>query len=744
MYRFKHILVLATILMALSFNTRIMAYTPPDEGMWLPMFVERLNYVDMQKKGLKLTAEELYSINNSSLKDAIVGLAAGSAPGGYFCTGEIVSDQGLLFTNHHCGFNYIQEHSTIDKDYLTNGFWAMSLEEELPNEGLTASFLVRMDDVTKRVLEALSDTMSEETRAMKIAEVSEEIQKENANDGKYDCVVKPFFGGNEFYLFVYQTYKDVRLVGTPPSSVGKFGGDTDNWMWPRHTGDFSVFRVYSAPDGSPAAYSKNNVPLKPKHFLPVSIKGVQKNDYAMVWGYPGSTDRFLTSWGVNAAITQTNPTTVQIRDLKLRIMKEDMNSDPKINLMYAAKHAGTANYWKYYIGQTRGLKRLGVLEEKQAQEAAFTQWLDQDASRKEKYGDALNLIVDGYRALDPYNVPLTYLNEAVFQGPEIITLAMRSGMLMETMQKLKDAKGDEKKKLEESVKKYLDRLRKRGEDFFKDYNMATDKKLFAGMMEMYYKNVPKDMQMDAFAIVDEKYKGDVKRWTDDVYNKSIFCDMARLEAFLKDPSLKALQKDPAVLIATSARAFANQLYGAQAEMQSKIERGNRLYIAGLRQMNPSKKWAPDANSTMRVTYGSVLDYYPADAVHYNLFTTLSGVMEKEDPSNDEFIVDPKLKALYEKKDFGRYGSKINGRDDLVTCFLTTNDITGGNSGSPVINANGELIGLAFDGNWEAMSGDIAFEPQLQRTICADVRYVLFVIEKMGGCTRLINEMKIVE
>jgi hypothetical protein len=673
-----------------------------------------------------------------------VGLAAGSAPGGYFCTGEIVSDQGLLFTNHHCGFNYIQEHSTIDKDYLTNGFWAMSLEEELPNEGLTASFLVRMEDVSKRMLEALSDTMSEETRAMKIAEVSEDIQKENSSEGKYDCVVKPFFGGNEFYLFVYQTYKDVRLVGTPPSSIGKFGGDTDNWMWPRHTGDFCVFRVYAAPDGSPATYSKNNVPLKPKHFLPVSIKGVQKNDYAMVWGYPGTTDRFLTSWGVNAAITQTNPTTVQIRDLKLRIMKEDMNADPKINLMYAAKHAGTANYWKYYIGQTRGLKRLGVLEEKQAQEAAFTQWLDQDASRKAKYGDALNLIVDGYRALDPFNVPMTYMSEAVFQGPEIISLAMRSGMLMETMKKMKEAKGEEKKKLEESVKKYVDRLRKRGDDFFKDYNMSTDKKLFAGMMEMYYKNVAKDMQMDAFAIVDAKYKGDVKRWADDVYNKSIFCDKARLEAFLNDPSLKVLEKDPAVLIALSARAYANQMYDAQAELQSKIERGNRLYIAGLREMNPAKKIAPDANSTMRVTYGSVLDYYPADAVHYNLFTTLSGVMEKEDPSNAEFIVDPKLKELYEKKDFGRYGSKINGRDDLVTCFLTTNDITGGNSGSPVINANGELIGLAFDGNWEAMSGDIAFEPQLQRTICADVRYVLFVIEKMGGCTRLINEMKIVE
>jgi hypothetical protein len=643
MKRFKHLLLAATLCVAVFFNLNVMAFNPPDEGMWLPMFVERLNYVDMQKKGLKLTAEELYSINHSSLKDAIVGLAAGSAPGGYFCTGEIVSDQALLFTNHHCGFNYIQEHSTIDKDYLTNGFWAMSLQEELPNEGLTASFLVKMEDVTKRMLEALSDTMSEETRNNKIADVSEEIQKENAENGKYDCVVKPFFGGNEFYLFVYLTYKDVRLVGTPPQSIGKFGGDTDNWMWPRHTGDFSVFRVYAAPDGSPATYSKENVPLKPKHFLPVSIKGVQKNDYAMVWGYPGNTDRFLTSWGVNAAITQTNPTTVQIRDLKLKLMKEDMNADPKINLMYAAKHAGTANYWKYYIGQTRGLKRLGVMEEKQEQEAAFSEWVKQNPQRKEKYGDALNLIIDGYRALDPYNIPMTYMSEALFQGPEIVSIAMRAISLKGNYEKLKEAKDADKAQIEKSIQSGLDRLRKRGEDFFKDYNMSTDKKMFIGLLGMYYKNVPKEMQADIFSFVDKKYKGDIARWADDVYEKSIFSSKEKLEAFLAKPSLKALEKDPALKIALSARTFAMQMYGMQGELQSKIDRGNRLYIAGLLEMAPDKKFAPDANSTMRVTYGSVLDYYPADAVHYNLFTTLSGVMEKEDPSNAEFIVDPKLK-----------------------------------------------------------------------------------------------------
>ena len=484
----------------------------PDEGMWLPMFVERLNYVDMQKMGLKLTAQELYSVNNSSLKDAIVGLAAGSAPGGYFCTGEIVSDQGLVFTNHHCGFNNLQEHSSVEHDYLKDGFWAMSYDEELPNEGLTASFLYRMEDVTAKVKATLTDDMTEEARAEAIDKISHEIQKEASENGKYDPIVKSFFGGNEFYLFVYQTYRDVRLVGAPPSSVGKFGGDTDNWMWPRHTGDFCIFRIYTAPDGSPANYSKSNIPMKPKHHLPVSIKGIQKDDYAMIWGYPGSTDRFLTSFGVQLAIDESNPTTVNIRDLKLRLMKEDMDADPRINIMYAAKYAGTANYWKYFIGQTRGLKRLKVVQEKQATESALMNWIDQSAERKAKYGEAMQMIKQGYHDLKATNLNSVYLSEAVVQGPEIILFSMRSSGLVDLLKAADKAKGEDKVKAEEKLKGAIARLQKRAADFYKDFNLGTDKKLFAGLLGMYYKNIPQEQQPKAFVKMVDKYDGDFNKW----------------------------------------------------------------------------------------------------------------------------------------------------------------------------------------------------------------------------------------
>ncbi|MGC8865739.1 MAG: S46 family peptidase [Bacteroidales bacterium] len=737
-------ILLALVLTMGIYQTQAFPVALPDEGMWLPMFVDRLYYTDLQKKGLKLTPEELYSINHSSLKDAVVGLAAGSQPEGYFCTGEIVSDQGLVFTNHHCGYSYIQEHSTLENDILTNGFWAMSFEEELPNPGLTASILVRMEDVTRRVLEHVTPDMSEDAREEAISKAMEEIKKEASENGKYNCTVKSFFFGNEFYLFVYQTYLDVRLVGTPPSSIGKFGGDTDNWMWPRHTGDFSIFRIYTAPDGSPAPYSKDNVPLKPKHFLPISLKGVQKDDYAMIWGFPGSTDRFMTSWGVEQAINETNPTIVKIRDLKLKIMKEDMDADPRINLMYAAKYAQTSNYWKYFIGQTRGLKRLNVAEQKRKIEDQFLKWAGQNPERQAQYGEALEFIRQGMRQQAPYVIPQTYMMEAVFQGPEILLFAMRTSGLYDLLEKAEKAKGSEKEELDKKITATIERIKKRAADFYKDYNAPTDQKLFAGLMQLYYNNVGQQYRPDIFQRLEKKYKGDFNRWAEEVYSKSIFASQEKLNEFLAHPSAKKMAKDPAFDMAAKVRSYYMGLMAQNTEPEKIMNKGYRLFVDGLRQMNPEKFYAPDANSTLRMTYGSVLDYYPADAVHYDLVTTLTGVMEKEDPSNPEFVVDAKLKELYEKKDFGRYGVEINGKKDIITCFLTNTDITGGNSGSPVINANGQLIGIAFDGNWEAMSGDIAFEPNLQRTISVDIRYVLFIIDKLGGCQRLIDELNIVQ
>ncbi len=740
---FIKILIFAEFLI-ISLQTQVFAAVLPDEGMWLPMFVERLYFTDLQKKGLKLTPDELYHINHSSLKDAVVGLAAGSQPEGYFCTGEIVSDQGLVFTNHHCGYSYIQEHSTLENDILTHGFWAMSFEEELPNPGLTASILVRMEDVTRRVLENVTDDMDENAREEAIEKASEEIKKEASENGKYNCTVKSFFFGNEYYLFVYQTYLDVRLVGTPPNSIGKFGGDTDNWMWPRHTGDFSIFRIYTAPDGSPAPYSKENVPLKPRHFLPISLKGVQKDDYAMIWGFPGSTDRFMTSWGVEQAINQTNPTIVKIRDLKLKIMKEDMDADPRIQLMYAAKYAQTSNYWKYFIGQTRGLKRLNVAEKKRIIEDQFLKWASKDPERQAKYGDALNLIQQGMRQQAPYVLPQTYLMEAIFQGPEILLFAMRSSGLRDLLEKAKTAKGEQKQELDKKIAATLERIKKRAADFYKDFNPSTDKKLFAGLLQLYYQNVGPEFRPDIFQRLEKKHQGSFNKWAEEVFTKSNFASQEKFNEFLANPSLKKLDKDPVFEIAMKVRPFYMDILDQNNQAEKVINKGYRLFVDGLRQMNPDKFYAPDANSTLRMTYGSVLDYYPADAVHYDLVTTLTGVLEKEDPNNPEFEVDPKLKELYEKKDFGRYGVEINGRKDIITCFLSNTDITGGNSGSPVMNADGHLIGIAFDGNWEAMSGDIAFEPNLQRTISVDIRYVLFIIEKLGHCTRLIDEVKIIE
>ena len=709
------------VLITIGFGPAVKA----DEGMWLPLFVERLNYVDMEKMGLHLTPDEIYSINHSSLKDAVIIFGGG-------CTGEIVSPEGLIFTNHHCGYSAIQSHSTIEHDYLTDGFWAMSKKEELPNEGLKAKFLVRIEDVTDKVLAEITDDMTEKERSAKVSETGKKISDEATKDTHYDAYVRGFFGGNEYYLFVYEVFKDIRLVGAPPSSIGKFGADTDNWMWPRHTGDFSIFRVYTAPDGKPAKYSEENVPLKSKYYLPVSIGGVKKGDFAMIMGYPGGTERYLSSWGVQLDIEESNPTIVSIRDKKLKIMREYMDADDAVRIKYATKYAHTSNYWKYYIGQTKGLKRLKVYDKKRKQEQEFAAWVNADPDRKAKYGKALELMEEGVNDLKKCNKTSIYLNEAIGRGSEILMYAHRFDKLKEM---LKD-----KKKNAEAIDQQISALKAGIDKHFKDYYQPIDQQLLGATLDMYYNNVPREQQPKMLEEIHHQYKGDFYAYADEVFDESIFSSPEKVNAFLKKPKLKTLEKDPALNLVNAFFESLPELRTCLTNANSKITKGERLYIAGLREMYPNKKFYPDANFTMRLTYGQVLDYYPADAVHYDYVTTLKGVMEKEDPSNWEFVVPEKLKQLYENKDFGPYGE--DGK--MIVCFLTNNDITGGNSGSPVINGYGELIGLAFDGNWEAMSGDIAFEPELQRTICVDARYVLFIIDKYAGAKNIIDELTIVK
>lgn len=717
--------------------------TKPDEGMWIPIWIEKFNYPDMVRLGFKLKADEVYSNTNPSIKDAIVGLGADQykPSQGFFCSGVIVSPQGLVFTNHHCGYDAVQQVSTLEHDYLTNGFWATKLEEEIPIDEMTMSFVVRIEDVTGRVLKNVNDSMSLSARDKAIRKAIKEIENEASEKGKYDVVVKPVFEGNEYYLHVYETYKDIRLVGAPPSAIGKFGGDTDNWMWPRHTGDFSIFRIYTASDGSPADYSENNIPLKPKKYLPVSIKGVEKNDFAMIFGFPGSTNRYITSHGVDQAINQNNPLIVNIRDKKLSIMKSYMNQDPKIKLQYSSKYAQTSNYWKYFIGQTKGLKRWDVYDRKKELESQFMNWVQQDATRQQKYGTCLQEIENSYNLLANYNKTMTYIQEALLQGPEFIYFGFDLLQLYSVLKNMENASKDEKAKIEGNAKLIAKNLNEKAEKHFKDYNSTVDKDIFIAMFEMYLKDVPKDQQISAINTLEKKYKGDLKKWADDIYNKSILVDQTRFNNFLQNPNLKTLENDLGFQITTSTLTSLRSMWQEISKAEDLQSEGYRKYIAGLLEMMPNKAFYPDANSTMRMTYGTVQDYYPADAVHYNYVTTLNGVIEKEDPTNDEFIVPDRLKELYSKKDFGQYADK-NG--NIVTCFITNNDITGGNSGSGVVDAEGNLIGLAFDGNWESMSGDILFETSVQRCINVDIRYVLFIIDKYAGATNIINELTLVK
>jgi len=717
------------LLLTLLISGRSFAGNPPDEGMWLPLLIERLNYIDMQKMGLHLTADELYSINHSSLKDAIVGLSSGGAGDGFFCTAEVVSGEGLLFTNHHCGFEAIDNHSSAEHDYLNNGFWAMSKQDELKNESLNASFLVRMENVTDSIIPFLPDTLKEKDRSAKIKEIINRLKKRASSKDKFDVSIKPFFGGNEYYLFVFQTYKDIRLVGAPPAAIGKFGGDTDNWMWPRQTGDFSIFRIYADTAGNPAEYSPKNVPLHPKYHLPISLKGFKKNDFTMTWGYPANTSRYLTSYGIRFNIAILYPTVVKIFGKELEIMKERMDADKRVDLAYASDYARIANTWKNFIGQEKMLVKNNVVEKKKELEDSFVAWYSKDPAMQKKYGNILGNLKAGYDKMEKSSIPFLYANLAG-SNLEIVKFANQFSPLKSALEK--KSKG--------AISEAVTGLRETANKHYKDEDFAISKKTFAELLKLYQKAMQKDQLPSIFDLIDNKFKGNIDAFTDAVYSESVFATSELTKHFLDKPKLSVFKKDLAWKCAQSFSETFGKYSGAYAESRTANTVSNRLFIAGLRQMNPNKTFYPDANSTMRMSYGSVLDYIAGDAVHYDYYTTLKGVMEKEDSTNKEFIVPNRLKELYKAKDYGPYGE--DGK--MIVCFLTTNDITGGNSGSPVINGNGQLLGLAFDGNWEAMSGDISFEPLLQRTICVDIRYVLFIIDKYAGATNLINELTLVK
>ncbi|MBD1424915.1 S46 family peptidase [Sphingobacterium arenae] len=693
-----------------------------DEGMWFLMHLKRLNEADMQKKGLKLTAEEIYSINNSSLKDAIVQFAGG-------CTAEIVSGKGLVFTNHHCGYGAIAELSSPENDYLTNGFWAKSLEEELKPKSLSVRFFVRMDDVSQRILGLVNDSMNEKEREKIVNQEIAKIEQENSENGKYVVSVKSFYNGNEYYYFVYQDYTDVRLVGTPPNSIGKFGGDTDNWEWPRHTGDFSVFRVYADKDGNPAAYSEDNVPLKPKHFLPISIKGFQEGDFSMILGYPGRTNRWMPAAGIDQNVQYAYPAWVEASKVGMDAMKKHMDNNQAVKLNYASTYSGVANYWKNRQGMIDALTKHRTAATKRKQEKKFQKWANKKTNRA-KYGDVLSDINAYYAAT----------NEKARHDNYLIGM-LRSSTFAPLPYSLGSALKQYAAANEKGRADMLPRLENGIAETFENIYLPLEMDVLSDELNLYAAkagNIAPYIQELA-----SKNNGNFQTEVQTAFDQSIFASADRLHSFLVNPSVEAIDNDPLYLISTALMDKYREKTPEIEALEDTFQSAYRKYIAGTLEANPKGKYYPDANSTLRLTYGTIRAL-PKDSrndAKINNYTTLKGTIAKYQPGDEEFDLPQRLMDLYEAKDYGRYADKDG---HMSVNFLSDQDITGGNSGSPVLNGNGELIGLAFDGNIEAMAGDVIFDPVLQRTISVDIRYVLFIIDKFAGAQNIIDELKIVE
>ncbi len=693
-----------------------------DEGMWLVQMIGDKTYADMVKRGLKLSKEQLYSINKNSIKDAIVLFGGG-------CTAEIVSKEGLLFTNHHCGYDNIASSSSVQHNYLKEGFWAKSKQEEIACPGLSVQFLIKVEDVTDAVAARLKDIKPNEITS-KLPPILTEMSSKASEGTGYEVRISSFFKGNQFLQFTYQRFKDVRLVGAPPENIGKFGGDTDNWEWPRHTGDFSIFRVYMAPDGKPAEYKAENVPYKPKHFLPVSIKGISDGDYAMIFGYPGGTNRYETSYGVKLKTEIENPYTVSLRDARLKSMKAEMVKDPAVKIQLASSYAGIANYWKFFDGESKQLIKYNVAAQKEKDEAAFATW----AKGKPEYDNLFQDIKSVYDAWTPYAKHRVYINEGILGSP-LLSFAASLKTLDAAITSTNAAE----------LPKAVTAAKASHARFIKGENVASDKNILAEVIHLFHTDITESQQPVAFynnlktAYGDADKNETYQKFAKDVFDNTFLLSAAKWESFISNPDTATLHNDPAYKTATAFVNNFNSNYGKYAtDFFANNYALNKKYLKGVLEMKKGMALYPDANQTMRVSFGNVKSYVPRDAVKYSEICTLKGVMEKYKPGDYEFDLPQKLIDLVNNKDYGQYIDKKT--NDVVVSFITTNDITGGNSGSPVMNSKGELIGLAFDGNYEALSHKIAFDKELNRTICVDIRYVLFIIDKLGGAKNLIDEL----
>lgn len=698
-----------------------------DEGMWIPILIEKYNIKLMQEKGFKLSAEDIYSVNKACMKDAILIFGGG-------CTGEVISSEGLLITNHHCGYGQIQEHSSLEHDYLTNGFWAMSKDEELSNPGLFVTFLKRMEDVTDQVFKGVNDSMDAAKRDKIINANILEIRKKAVEGTGYSASVRPFYMGNQYFLFVNETYRDVRLVGAPPSAIGKFGGETDNWIWPRHTGDFSLFRIYADKNNKPADYSKDNVPYKPVYHFPISLKGEKEGDFTMVFGYPGSTSEYVPSYHIDMVKNYINPKMIAIRTKKIEIMEAAMATDPLIRIQYSAKKSGIANSWKKWIGEIQGLDKMNTIGKKQEFEAKFMKWVAEDNARITKYGNIIPMYKELYTGLRNYSLVNSYTNE-VMSGAEAVSFARSLRSLADLY---------EKNSSEDAIKTAKTNILVASKEFFKDYNKVTDKKLFVTVMTMYGENLDPEWQAPEYIKLKNMCKSNFQSVVNKLYNQTVFADEAKYNAFVtgfNKSSVSKLKKDPFYLLAIDAGEFiANNVRGELTRINGEIQKLNKIYMSAQMEFDKEKMFYPDANSTLRVTYGQVKGYKSKDAVYFTHYTTLKGIMEKNNPDIYDYDVPDKLKDLYQKRDFGRYTQD----GEVPVCFIADNHTTGGNSGSPVINAEGHLIGVNFDRAWEGVASDMAFNPEQSRNISLDIRYALFLIDKFAGAGYLLKEMTIIE